>query len=75
MADKFEAVYILPGNHEYYGGYDAATAMHTTLEPVKDNVFLINNASVENNGPRMLTNQLGYVGWGEHRAFRRDKVV
>ncbi|MCB0614319.1 MAG: metallophosphoesterase [Phaeodactylibacter sp.] len=25
-ADSFKAVYILPGNHEYYGGYDVATA-------------------------------------------------
>ena len=54
MADEFEAVYILPGNHEYYGGYDVATALQATFEPIKENVFLVNNTSIEVQGVRLI---------------------
>ncbi|MCB9298247.1 MAG: metallophosphoesterase [Lewinellaceae bacterium] len=54
VADEFEAVYILPGNHEYYGGYDAATAMGVTFEAIRSNIFLVNNTSVELQGTRLI---------------------
>lgn len=46
-ADSFEKVFILPGNHEYYGGFDAATAHQSTLEKFGENVFLVNNHVVK----------------------------
>ena len=45
VADDFKAVYIVPGNHEYYGGYNVATALESTHESIMDNVFLVNNYS------------------------------
>ena len=54
VADEFEAVYILPGNHEYYGGYDVATALQATFEAIKENVFLVNNTSIEAQGVRLI---------------------
>ena len=45
VADHFEAVYWLPGNHEYYGAdiTEKSGALH---EPVESNVFLVNNTSL-----------------------------
>ena len=54
VADEFEAVYILPGNHEYYGGYDVATALQATFEAIKENIFLVNNTSIEVQGVRLI---------------------
>ena len=54
ISDEFEAVYILLGNHEYYGGFDAATALEATYEPIKENVFIVNNISIEAQGIRLI---------------------
>lgn len=42
-SDDFKAVYLIPGNHEYYGGYDVSTGLVLTREAIKSNVFLVNN--------------------------------
>jgi hypothetical protein len=34
-----------------------------------------NKVDFDIDGTRMLTNQLGYVGYGEHRTFDREKVI
>ncbi len=47
VSEEFEAVYILPGNHEYYGGFDISTALEATCIPVKKNVFIVNNHEVQ----------------------------
>ena len=57
-ADNFEQVFLIPGNHEYYGGFDAATAMQAFQEKVLDNVTLINNASVDINGIQFIFSTL-----------------
>lgn len=43
----FEQVYLLPGNHEYYGGYDVSTALKPVFEKIFDNVSLVNNQTIE----------------------------
>lgn len=43
VSDDFKAVYLIPGNHEYYGGYDVSTGLMSTKESIKSNVFLVNN--------------------------------
>jgi predicted phosphohydrolase len=45
VADKFEAVYWIPGNHEYYY-YDAAKKEGTIHEKIRSNVFLVNNIAL-----------------------------
>ncbi|MFC4634346.1 metallophosphoesterase [Dokdonia ponticola] len=43
VSDDFKAVYLIPGNHEYYGGYDVSTGLVSTREAIRSNVFLVNN--------------------------------
>lgn len=45
IADHFEMVYWIPGNHEYYG-YDLATVTDPLLEKLRSNVWLVNNQAV-----------------------------
>lgn len=45
VADNFEAVYWIPGNHEYYQ-YDAGSVADPLLEKIRSNVWLVNNEVV-----------------------------
>lgn len=54
VADEFEAVYILPGNHEYYGGYDVASALQPTFETIRTNVCIVNNTTADLQGVRLV---------------------
>ncbi len=40
VADNFDAVYWIPGNHEYYG-YDIGKINNPLFEKIRDNVFLV----------------------------------
>lgn len=46
IADHFEMVYWVPGNHEYYG-YDLTTVTDPLLEKLRSNVWLVNNQAVD----------------------------
>ena len=50
VSDEFESVYLIPGNHEYYGGFDVSTALEPMCEEIKENVFMVNNYSIEIKG-------------------------
>lgn len=45
VAKNYQAVYWIPGNHEYYHG-DIALRSGTVHEAVRENVFLVNNATI-----------------------------
>ena len=45
VSDNFEAVYWIPGNHEFYGT-DAASINNPLFEKIRSNVFLVNNHTV-----------------------------
>lgn len=45
VADHFESVYWVPGNHEYYG-YDIGNKSSPLKETIRSNVFLVNNIHV-----------------------------
>jgi len=45
VADNFEAVFWIPGNHEYYG-YDIAKISDPLFEKIRSNVFLVNNQTI-----------------------------
>lgn len=43
---SFEHTFIVPGNHEYYGGVDIATTLTHWELPLRHNVRFINNKSI-----------------------------
>ncbi|MGQ1946544.1 metallophosphoesterase [Geofilum sp. OHC36d9] len=43
VSDNFEAAYYIPGNHEFYTGKDVQILDHPVFEPLRKNVFLVNN--------------------------------
>lgn len=43
-AANFQHTYVLPGNHEYYGGYDLGRQPTPFRESLRPNVTLLNNA-------------------------------
>lgn len=45
VSDSFKTTYWLPGNHEYYH-FDIAEKSGVLHEPIRSNVFLVNNTSV-----------------------------
>jgi predicted phosphohydrolase len=46
VSDYFHQVYWVPGNHEYYG-YNIGEEGQTIQEKIKENVFLVNNVTVQ----------------------------
>ncbi len=57
LSEQFEAVYWLPGNHEYYQ-YDLANKMGSFKEKIFDNVFLLNNQTVNYKGYTLIFSEL-----------------
>ncbi|MEM9545030.1 MAG: metallophosphoesterase [Bacteroidota bacterium] len=47
VSDQFSQVYLIPGNHEYYGGFDVATALKPSHYKIMENVFMVNNHTVK----------------------------
>ena len=45
-AEHFKETFIVPGNHEFYGGYDIAQTMEDFEFEYRDNVRYLNNRSV-----------------------------
>ncbi|WP_083634460.1 metallophosphoesterase [Saccharicrinis aurantiacus] len=46
ISEHFKAVYYVPGNHEFYSGKDLRLLDNEVYEPIRDNVFLVNNKVV-----------------------------
>jgi predicted phosphohydrolase len=57
VADNFETVYWLPGNHEYYH-FDVAKRSGVLNEKIRNNVFFVNNTSVMHGNARLLFSTL-----------------
>lgn len=53
-AANFQYTYIIPGNHEYYGGYDIGRHPLSFREKLRDNVTLLNNQVEEHEGTRLI---------------------
>ncbi|WP_457246852.1 metallophosphoesterase, partial [Pseudoalteromonas sp. SYSU M81241] len=46
LSRKFQQVYWIPGNHEYYGS-DIRHRTGSFKERIRDNIFLVNNQTIE----------------------------
>lgn len=46
VADNWNTVYYLPGNHEFYSGKDLRVLDQPVKETIRENVFMVNNAVV-----------------------------
>lgn len=57
LSDSFNTTYWLPGNHEYYH-FDAAERSGALYEKIRDNVFLVNNTSVQHQQVRLVFSTL-----------------
>ena len=57
IADNFEQVYWIPGNHEYYG-YDLATVADPLSEKLRSNVWLVNNQVIDHKGISFICSTL-----------------
>ncbi|MBA3665796.1 MAG: metallophosphoesterase [Bacteroidetes bacterium] len=57
MSDKFEEVYWVPGNHEYYYS-DAAKRSGAINEKIRNNFFLVNNVTIVREGLRFIFSTL-----------------
>ena len=47
LSDKFEQVFLIPGNHEYYGKFDVAQSKTQLRIEVRPNVTLLHNHAIE----------------------------
>lgn len=57
LADNFKTTYWLPGNHEYYH-FDLAGRSGVMHEPIRSNVFLVNNFSVVHENVKLIFSTL-----------------
>jgi hypothetical protein len=57
VSERFKAVYWLPGNHEYYGS-DIGRPGDKLFRQVRQNVFLVNNHTVNYNGINIICTSL-----------------
>lgn len=53
MADQFEQVYWIPGNHEYYGS-NIENRTGAFREAIRDNVWLLNNQVIQLPGAKLI---------------------
>ena len=53
VSDNFKTTYWIPGNHEYYR-FDAVNKSGILNEKIRDNVFLVNNITVQNENIRFI---------------------
>lgn len=57
VSEQFEAVYWVPGNHEYYG-FDIGKLNNPLFEKVRNNVFLVNNHTIQHKEVNIICSTL-----------------
>jgi predicted phosphohydrolase len=69
IAESFKVTYWIPGNHEYYG-YNLAHKSGSFCEPIRDNVFLVNDHAETIEGTRFIFSTM----WTNITSARRQAV-
>lgn len=54
VSDNFRQTYIIPGNHEFYRGYDVSVCEGSINEDLMDNVKLIHNDIAYEDGVKLI---------------------
>lgn len=57
VADHFQTIYWLPGNHEYYHS-DVSEKSGMLNENIRSNIHLVNNVTIENDNTRFIFSTL-----------------
>lgn len=68
VSDNYEQAYVIPGNHEYYGGYDLALHRKPFKMELQPNVFFLNNKAVEIDGTAFIFSTLWSHIFSENTA-------
>ncbi len=69
ISDNFKATYWIPGNHEYYYS-DIGDKSNVLYEKIKDNIFLVNNISVLQDGVKFIFSTL----WSEIKPANQWQI-
>jgi len=69
-SDNFEMVLVVPGNHEYYGGFDISRQEKEKCVPIRKNVFLCNNHVITVDGVEFVLTTL----WSSIRPFSSNSI-
>lgn len=69
VSEQFEKVFLLPGNHEYYGGFDASTALKSMDKYIFPNVRIVNNKVIQIEDTQLVFTTL----WSEITKYP-DKI-
>lgn len=58
VSKQFERVFLIPGNHEYYNGFDLSTTLDHYCLDILSNVHLVNNYTTVIDGNRFIFSTL-----------------
>lgn len=68
VSDNFRQTYVIPGNHEFYGGYDVSVCEGKINEDLLSNVKFIHNDVVYENDIKLVFSTM----WSEILSHRKE---
>lgn len=74
ISRKFNTVYYVPGNHEYYLHKNARHADKSFKIPIRENVFLVNNISEVHGDVELFFSTL-WTKIPEHKSFMIQELI
>lgn len=71
LSDNFQYVYLMFGNHEFYGGEDISILDKPVYEKLRNNVALVNNTTLIHNNTKIIFSAL----WSKISEQNRNIVL